>query len=73
MVLCTAQAFGTDGDAATAAAMRALKDESKALRDEKAAKKAAFDAEYDVGELLLPLTWAPGLAGRAGEECRTIR
>ena len=31
--------------------MKALRDEAKALRDEKAAKKAAFDAEYDVGEL----------------------
>ena len=30
--------------------MKALRDEAKALRDEKAAKKAAFDAEYDVGE-----------------------
>ena len=30
--------------------MRAMKDEAKALREEKAAKKAAFDAEYDVGE-----------------------
>lgn len=30
--------------------MKALKDEAKALREEKAAKKAAFDAEYDVGE-----------------------
>ena len=30
--------------------MRAMKDEAKALREEKAAKKVAFDAEYDVGE-----------------------
>jgi hypothetical protein len=30
--------------------MRAMKDEAKALREEKAAKKAVFDTEYDVGE-----------------------
>ena len=48
------QQFGADGDKATAAAMKALRDEAKALRDEKAAKKAAFDSEYDVGELRLP-------------------
>ena len=47
--------LGADGDEATAAAMRALRDEAKVLQTEKAAKKAAFDAEYDVGELLLRL------------------
>ena len=44
--------LGADGDEATAAAMRALRDEAKVLQAEKAAKKAAFDAEYDVGGLL---------------------
>ena len=44
------RALSADGDEATAAAMRALRDEAKALQAEKAAKKAAFDAEYDVGE-----------------------
>ncbi len=48
--LCSGQGFGADGDEATTTAMKALRDEAKALRDEKAAKKAAFDAEYDVGE-----------------------
>ena len=35
--------------------MRALRDEAKVLQAEKAAKKAAFDAEYDVGGLLSDL------------------
>ena len=48
--LCAGQGFGADGDEATATAMKALRDEAKVLRDEKAAKKAAFDAEYDVGK-----------------------
>lgn len=43
--------FGSDGDAATAAALRAIKYEAKARTDEKAAKKAAFDSEYDDGTL----------------------
>ena len=38
--------FGADGDAATAAAVAAIRDEARA---DKAAKKAAFDAEYDAG------------------------
>ena len=48
--LSSGQGFGKDGDAATATAMKALRDEAKALRNEKAAKKAAFDSEYDIGE-----------------------
>ncbi len=44
----TGQRFGQDGDAATTAAMAAIRDEAKA--EAKAAKKAAFDAEYDAGE-----------------------
>lgn len=55
VTLHAGQKLGADGDEATAAAMRALRDEAKALQSEKAAKKAAFDAEYDVGELLLSL------------------
>lgn len=41
--------LGKDGDKATAAAMKAMRDEVQVLRSDKAAKKAAFDAEYDVG------------------------
>lgn len=54
--LYSGQGFGADGDKATATAMKALRDEAKALRDEKAAKKAAFDSEYDVGERSLSLS-----------------
>ena len=47
--------FGADGDAATSTAMKAIQDaaaeEGKQRLAEKAAKKAAFNAEYDVGEL----------------------
>ena len=52
IILRAGQKLGADGDKATAAAMQALQDEAKALQAEKAAKKAAFDAEYDVGELI---------------------
>lgn len=44
----TGQQFSADGDAATATAMKAIQDEARARRDDKAAKKAAFDTEYDV-------------------------
>lgn len=47
--------FGADGDAATKTALQAIQDaaaeETKQRLAEKAAKKAAFNAEYDVGEL----------------------
>ena len=46
--------FGADGDQATATAMQAIKDaageEERQRVAEKASKKAAFNAEYDVGE-----------------------
>ena len=48
----TGRQFGGDGDAATATALKAIQDEAKARRDDKAAKKASFDTEYDVGEHL---------------------
>ena len=55
MVLFTGEKFGADGDAATATALQAIQDaaaeETKQRLAEKAAKKAAFNAEYDVGEL----------------------
>lgn len=44
----TGQQFGGSGDAATAAAMKAIQDEARARRGDKTAKKAAFDSEYDV-------------------------
>lgn len=47
------QRFGADGDQATATALTAIKDaeaeEARQRLAEKAAKKAAFNAEYDVG------------------------
>lgn len=47
--------FGADGDQTTATAMKAIQDaaadEAKQRLAEKAAKKAAFNAEYDVGRL----------------------
>ena len=47
--------FGADGDKTTATAMKAIQDaaadEAKQRLAEKAAKKAAFNAEYDVGRL----------------------
>ena len=47
--------FGADGDAATSTALKAIQDaaaeETKQRLAEKAAKKAAFNAEYDVGKL----------------------
>ena len=46
----TGREFGGDGDAATATALKAIQDEAKARQDDKAAKKAVFDTEYDVGE-----------------------
>ena len=50
--------FGDDGDAATATAMKAIQEaaaeEGKQRLAEKAAKKAAFNAEYDVGKLQTP-------------------
>lgn len=46
----TGQVFGADGDAATVTALKAIQDETTALKSSKAAKKAAFDSEYDVGE-----------------------
>ncbi len=58
--------LGKDGDEATAAAMKAMRDEVQALRSDKAAKKAAFDAEYDVGGE----SYTPGLAGIS--HCLTI-
>ena len=48
----TGEKFGGSSDAATAAAMRAIQDAAHARNAEKAAKKAAFDSEYDVGEAL---------------------
>ena len=48
----TGREFGGDGDAATATALKAIQDEARARRDDKAAKKTAFDNEYDVGECL---------------------
>ena len=54
---CAGEKFGADGDAATSTAMKAIQDaaaeEAKQRLSEKAAKKAAFNAEYDVGELAL--------------------
>lgn len=44
--------FGADGDAATAAAMAAIRDEAEELRRQKVAKKAVFDEEYDIGECM---------------------
>ena len=46
------QKYGADGDIATATALKAIQDETKAMRSDKAAKKATFDSEYDVGRLL---------------------
>ena len=46
----TGREFGGDGDAATATALKAIQDEARARQDDKAAKKTAFDSEYDVGE-----------------------
>ena len=48
----TGQSYGADGDAATATALKAIEDEARARREEKAAQKAAFDSEYDVGVFL---------------------
>lgn len=46
--------FGADGDQTTATAMQAIKDaageEERQRQAEKAAKKAAFNSEYDVGK-----------------------
>ena len=47
----TGEQFGADGDAATTTALRAIQDASRARQDDKAAKKAAFDSEYDVGRV----------------------
>ena len=49
----TGQNFGATGDAVTAAALKAIQEDTSARQEEKAAKKAAFNAEYDVGALLL--------------------
>ena len=46
----TGERLGGDGDVATATAMAAIRDEAAARRADKAARKAAFDSEYDVGE-----------------------
>ena len=52
--------FGADGDQATATALKAIQDaaadEAKQRLAEKAAKKAAFNAEYDVGKPFCSLT-----------------
>ena len=54
LVCCAGEKFGADGDQATATALKAIQDaaadETKQRLAEKAAKKAAFNAEYDVGE-----------------------
>lgn len=54
-LLFAGEKFAADGDAATSTAMKAIQDaaaeESKQRLADKAAKKAAFNAEYDVGEL----------------------
>ena len=42
----TGEKFGKDSDAATAAALAAIRDEARA---DKVAKKATFDAEHDAG------------------------
>jgi hypothetical protein len=57
----TGEKFGAEVDTATATAMKAIRDEAQARHADKAAKKAAFDSEYDVGEPLapLPLTICP--------------
>ena len=49
---CAGVKYSGDGDAATAAAMAAIRDEER-VRQAKLAKKAAFDAEYDAGTFLL--------------------
>ena len=54
-LICHAgEKFGADGDQATATALKAIQDaaadEAKHRLAEKAAKKAAFNAEYDVGK-----------------------
>jgi len=56
----TGEKFGAEADTATATAMKAIRDEAQARNADKAAKKAAFDSEYDVGEplaQLFPLTF----------------
>lgn len=52
----TGREYGGDGDAATATALKAIQDEARARHDDKAAKKAAFDTEYDVGMFTPPST-----------------
>ena len=59
--MCLAgEKFGADGDQATATALKAIQDaaahEAKQRLAEKAAKKAAFNAEYDVGKPSCSLT-----------------
>ncbi len=57
MTCLSGEKFGADGDQTTATAMKAIQDaaadEAKQRLAEKAAKKAAFNAEYDVGKLEL--------------------
>jgi len=55
----TGEKFGGEADAATATAMQAIRDEAKARNADKAAKKAAFDSEYDVGEHTSPTLSLP--------------
>lgn len=64
--MCAAgEKFGADGDQATATALKAIQDaaadEAKQRLAEKAAKKAAFNAEYDVGKPFCSLAALPSV------------
>lgn len=59
--------FGADGDRATAAAIKAIQAEEHVRVEEKTAKKAAFDTEYDVGKRdQQPVLWSLGTAASTG-------